>query len=57
MNSREKEIMVNGEKGQGEGLHNLKMRKEGSSKAYGKERSYSKGSNSSRGTPGVVLYC
>lgn len=54
MNNREKDIMKNGETGQGEGLQALKMKKE-SSKTYGKDRSYSKGSSTSKGSPGIVL--
>jgi hypothetical protein len=53
MNQREKDIMKNGEVGQGEGLHSLKMRKEGNANknTLVKERSYSKNSNSSGGVP------
>ena len=50
MSQREKEIMRNGETNQGEGLHGLKMKKE-QSKNTAKERSYSKGSSSSKGSP------
>ena len=55
MNQREKEIMKNGEFGQGEGLVDAKMRKESSNKVpVSKDRSYSKGSSSSKNSPQLV---
>lgn len=48
--------MKNGEKMQGEGLQELKMRKELSYRIGRDARSYSKGSSSSKGSPGSVIF-
>ncbi len=48
--------MKNGEYGQGEGLVDAKMRKQSSTKVpVSKDRSYSKGSSSSKNSPQVVF--
>lgn len=52
MNQREIEIMKNGETGQGEGLVDAKFK---SKMPLAKERSYSKGSESGKPSPKIVI--